>query len=213
MRPVLLTALILLASAALAQDTTVVVIRHIPAASDTSVVVRRLPGPSAAAASTRSQPPRRSGPANPPRIGARSAGFLPKDPYTGTLLSVLVPGGGQYYAGATAKGAVLTLLGYGAPLMGLASVTHEHSSWDGFHSMGTTGHDCYMLGGSRGFPQASDCHGRSDWTPAAIGLGVGAGAWLYGIVTAGSDVQRWNKAHGVRLMVAPGRMGVMVPIP
>jgi len=48
---------------------------------------------------------------------------------------------------------------------------------------------------------------------ALIGLGVGITAWLYGIATAGRDVQHWNQAHGIRFVRAPGRFGIAVPVP
>jgi hypothetical protein len=57
------------------------------------------------------------------------------------------------------------------------------------------------------------CSGHRDYTPAAIGLGVGITAWLYGMATAGSDVQHWNQRHGVRFVTAPGRAGFAVALP
>jgi hypothetical protein len=185
----LVAALTLLASVANAQDTTIVVVRHIPAVQDTTVVVRHL-----------SMPPA-------PRYMAGAVGVLPKDPALGTTLSFLIPGGGQYYAGATGKGLALTLLGYGAPIIGFASVKRENSYYNNGYGP-SSGYNCPGFGNGPGCGAS-----RYDWTPAVVGLGVGLAAWIYGIETAGSDVNHWNKAHGVRFMAAPGRVGIAVPWP
>ncbi|HEV8410890.1 MAG TPA: hypothetical protein VGQ30_10295 [Gemmatimonadaceae bacterium] len=182
-----LAAFALLTSVAHAQDTTVVIVRHLPAARDTGVVVRRLA-------------PQRSAPPMAPRYGYRSNAVFAKDPNMGTLLSFVFPGAGQYYAGNQGKGLAITLLAIGAPIIGYANVHHESDQFSG----------------SGCFPDPSGfdrCRAHTDWTPAAIGLGVGITSWLYGVATAGTDVQRWNQAHGVRFISAPGRVGLAVALP
>ncbi len=181
-----LAAFALLASAAQAQDTTVVVVRHLPEARDTTVVVRRLT-------------PQRAAPPMAQRYGTRSTTLFAKDPNMGTLLSFVFPGAGQYYAGNQGKGLAITLLAIGAPIVGYANVHHDDLQF---------GTNCNNPGGFSG-----SCRGRTDWTPAAIGLGVGITSWLYGVATAGSDVQHWNQAHGVRFVSAPGRVGFAVALP
>jgi len=182
------SASLLLASVANAQDTTVVIVRRIPAQQDTSVTVRHI--------NPQQREPRPSG---APRYALRPAVFA-KDPRLGTMLSTAFPGGGQYYAGATEKGIVLTLLGIGAPIVGFANVSDRHGYYN---------EPCPMYGTMCG---AFDHHG-TDWTPAAIGLGVGITAWIYGIATAATDVQHWNQAHGVRFVGGPGRAGIAVALP
>jgi hypothetical protein len=199
-----LSALALLASVASAQDTTVVIIRHIPAQQDTSVVVRHLSLP----APQRSAPP----PYGAPRYALRPTAVVAKDPNVGTMLSFVFPGGGQYYAGAQAKGLAITLIGIGAPIIGFANVSRDRTYYNGFGPP-PSGSDCIVYAGGPSYYGGGSCRGRYDWTPAVIGLGVGITAWLYGIATAGTDVQHWNQAHGVRFVTAPGRAGFAVALP
>jgi hypothetical protein len=144
-----------------------------------------------------------------PRYALRANIIPAKDPYLATSLSFFFPGGGQYYAGDPGKGFMLTLLGIGAPVVGYANVTRESPIYNGVGTPPAGYYNC-PTGGSGFFGR---CGYRYDWTPAAVGLTVGIGAWLYGIATAGSDVQKWNKAHGVTFVRAPGRMGFAVPFP
>ncbi len=199
-----LAALVLVASVAKAQDTTVVVVRHLPAQQDTTVTVRHLaPAPQASTA------PRVAPPYGAPRYGLRANnGVYAKDPYLGTTLSFLFPGGGQYYAGNDGKGFVLTALAIGAPIIGYANVNH-HPSSDIVNTPDGPRSACDVFGPGG---QAPGCR-HTDWTPAAIGLTVGIGSWLYGIATAGTDVQHWNQAHGVRFVAGPGRVGFAVAVP
>jgi hypothetical protein len=200
----ILTALTLLASVAGAQDTTVVVVRHIQPAQDTVVSVRHL----APAQDTVVQ--RRTAPMYPPRYALRPPAnmVLAKDPNVGTSLGFLFPGGGQYYAENNAKGFLLTVLGIGAPVVGFANVTRERPIYNG---VGPAPAGYFNCSGGPGY--YGGCGDRYNWTPAAVGLTVGIGAWIYGIATAGTDVQKWNKAHGVRFVATPGRYGFAVPVP
>ncbi len=199
------SALILVASSARAQDTTVVVVRHIPSVQDTAVVVRHINSDSAAS-STRA--PRRMSPPNGPPYGTRFPArsditVLAKDPHYATGLSLLFPGGGQYYSENPGKGFLITALAIGAPLIGYANVHHYDDN-----IAYAQGFACPAFGCG---PQ--EARRRTDWTPAAIGLTVGIASWFYGIVTAGSDAEKWNKSHNVRLTAAPGRFGLAVALP
>ena len=192
-----LAALAFSTAAAEAQDTTVVIVRHIPAQQDTGVVVRHI----APRAPQRSAPPFRA-----PRYAPSSGAVIAKDPRLGTMLSFVFPGGGQYYAGAEAKGFALTLIGIGAPIIGYANVNRDNRPFNG--------NGCAVYNGPPGVVGGGPCrYGHSDYTPAAIGLGVGITAWLYGVATAGTDVQHWNEAHGIRFVTAPGRAGFAVALP
>jgi hypothetical protein len=200
-----LAALVVVASVAKAQDTTVVVVRHLPAQQDTTVTVRHIaPAPQATAPAAGSRLAPQYG---AQRYGLRNSALYAKDPFLGTTLSFLFPGGGQYYAGNAGKGFLLTALAIGAPIIGYANVNHHPN--DGFNSPGGPGSGCDSFG-QNGFDRG--CRGI-DWTPAAIGLTVGIGSWLYGMATAGSDVQHWNQAHGVRFVAGPGRVGFAVAVP
>jgi hypothetical protein len=101
---------------------------------------------------------------------------------------------------------MLTLLGIGGPVVGYANVTRERPIYNGVGIPPAGYYNCPAGVFAR-------CGYRYDWTPAAVGLTVGIGAWLYGIATAGTDVQKWNRAHGVTFFHAPGRMGFAVPVP
>ena len=135
------------------------------------------------------------------RYGTKSTALFAKDPNLGTMLSFIFPGGGQYYAGNEGKGLAITLLSIGAPIIGYANVRRDDGQFGGSGCFNNPG----------GF--AGSCRGRTDWTPAAIGLGVGITSWLYGVATAGTDVQHWNQKHGVRFVSAPGRVGFAVALP
>jgi hypothetical protein len=185
-----IAALTIAASVANAQDTTVVIVRHLPAQQDTGVVVRHLAPPPAAI--------RQGSPYGAPRYGLRGSSVLAKDPNVGTMLSFIFPGGGQYYAEQPGKGLAITMLSIGAPIIGYANVDHHRYN---------TNEPCPLNG-------CSDYNRRdTDWTPAWLGLGVGIGSWLYGIATAGTDVQHWNQKHGVRFVAGPGRAGFAVALP
>ena len=214
-----LAALMLLASTAKAQDTIVVIVRHIPAQQDTGVVVRRLAPSPQRTTPPYGAPPYSAPPYGAPRYAARSTAVVAKDPSVGTMFSFVFPGGGQYYAGATGKGVAISLIAIGAPIIGFANVNREHTNYAGFGTP-SPGYNCAVYSGpalyGNGGPASyggGDCRGRRDWTPAAIGLGVGVTTWLYGLVTAGSDVQHWNQAHGVRFVTTPGRAGFAVAFP
>jgi hypothetical protein len=191
-----LAASLLLASALHAQDTTVVIVRHIGTQQDTNVVVRRLTPP----------PERSTAARGPVRYPARS-NVLAKDPQLGTMLSFVFPGGGQYYAGNQGKGLAISLLAFGAPLVGFAAADWRHD--DVVITPGGARSACNVYGPGG---VSSGCHSR-DWTAPGIGLAVGIGSWIYGIATAGTDVAHWNQAHGVRFVTAPGRMGFAVALP
>ena len=189
-------ALLMFASTAKAQDTTVVVVRHLAAQQDTTVTVRHIapaPRPQAAA-------PAYAAPYGAPRYGLRSNGLIAKDPNLATSLSLFFPGGGQYYADEPGKGLAITLLAIGAPIIGYQNVNRVYNN------------DCVASTNNAQF-NGQYCRGHYDYTSAAIGLGVGITAWLYGIATAGRDAQRWNQAHGVRFVTAPGRVGFAVAVP
>jgi hypothetical protein len=173
-----LSAFLILASAASAQDS--VVVRHLGAQQDTGVTVRHI-----------APQPR---PYGAPRYALRSTSLIAKDPNTATSLSLFFPGAGQYYAEMPGKGLAITALAIGAPLVGYANDNRYYTS-------------CFnSFNGTR-------CGTHRDYTPVAIGWGVGIASWLYGIATAGQDAQRWNRAHGVRFVNAPGRVGFAVAVP
>ena len=197
-----LAALLLLASGAHAQDTTVVVVRHLPPRQDTNVVGRHIDPAS-----------QRTGPYGAPRYALNRTAVIAKDPKFGTFLSFIFPGGGQYYADRPGKGLALTMLGIGAPIVGFNSVNRNRVSYGGFGPPPPGYDNCTAYASGPMYYGGGGCRDRRDWTPAAVGLGVGITAWLYGMATAGNDVQHWNQAHGVRFVTGPGRVGFAVAVP
>lgn len=211
MRPLpVLVAMLLSASSALAQDT--VIVRHVAPPQDTAVVVRHLaPPPDAGGLIYRIPPPGSPPPAyvspNAPQVyGPRPLAFSlpPKDPGVGTMLSIFFPGGGQFYAGDEGKGAALMFLGIGAPIAGI--LASQPNGW------GYGSNQSHCNSAPFGFSSNNTCRGYNPG-PAAVGIGVGAAAWLFGVATAGTDVEHWNQAHGVRFVAGANRVGVAIPFP
>ena len=106
-----------------------------------------------------------------------------KSPSTATVLSAVIPGGGQIYAGETAKGGLL-LVGSGTALATGAVVAKREPYF--------------------GCP---DPCWEFDTAPLLIGAGVAGALWLYGIVDAAGAARRANRRHGLAsLELAPVRI-------
>ncbi len=102
----------------------------------------------------------------------------PKDEGTATLLSVLITGGGQFYAEETNKGLALLLIGGGS----LAAGT--------------------ILGSA--IPKKTDLGfgitvNEYNWTFFWLGTAVYLGTWIYGIADAPKAIRRYNEKYGFSL--------------
>lgn len=95
------------------------------------------------------------------------------DPQTATLVGVLVPGGGQLYAGETGKGALLLSFSIAAPLLSTQL------------AMDSVSDDC-----SDGY-----CTGTEGFSYLYAGLGVSVGAWAIGLATASNDARQANRRN------------------
>lgn len=93
-----------------------------------------------------------------------------KDPGTATLLSVVVPGGGQLYSGDTRKGLTLLGIGLGGLTVGTAMT---------FSSAGVSCSDY-------------SCESHGSALPAVLGTFAYLGSWVYGIMDASDSAQRMN---------------------
>ncbi len=100
--------------------------------------------------------------------GQTLAGY--KDPGTATLFSVLLTGGGHFYAGDTKKGAVLLGVGVGS-LIAAAAATGASCN----------GYSC-----------------SSSTAPLLLGSLAYLGTWVYGIADSGNAARRHNAAVGLR---------------
>jgi len=103
------------------------------------------------------------------------AGF--KDPGTATLLSVVIPGGGQLYSGETRKGLTLLGVGMGGFTLGAAMT---------FASAGVSCNE-----------DTFSCESEGSALPAVLGYMAYLGTWIYGIADASSSAQRMNTKHGL----------------
>ena len=90
-----------------------------------------------------------------------------KDSTIGLLLSILITGGGHFYAGETGKGLLLLAVGIGAPVTGALLSDGDNVA------------------------------------PYLIGVGIGLGAYIYGIVDGMKAVDRYNEANGFALAPVP----------
>jgi hypothetical protein len=107
-----------------------------------------------------------------------------KDPGTSTLLSVLVPGGGQLYSGETGKGAALLGVGLGGLTLGVAMTA------------GSVGSSCSETSFS--------CKDDTNYLPMALGYVAYLGSWIYGIIDAGDSARRMNARHGLSGVLPDG---------
>jgi hypothetical protein len=89
---------------------------------------------------------------------AKARAFVHRDPQLATILGVLIPGGGQFYAGRWGKG--LALFGGAAVGVGLAIDANQNACPHG----GTCGYDAVKAGG---IIAAAALWGVGWWTAAA----------------------------------------------
>lgn len=128
---------------------------------------------SAAAAPLRAQ--------TPPPVGY-------KDPGTATLLSVVVPGGGQLYSGETNKGLMLLGGGLGGLILGTAMTTNSISASCDYDEL--------------------TCSDDTNYLPMAVGYLAFFGTWVYGIIDADDSAQRMNAKRGMAQVLD----GPVVPV-
>ena len=107
-----------------------------------------------------------------------------KDPAIATAISYLIPGGGQVYAGETAKGFALFGTAVAGPLVGMMTSKMESCSTNGS-----------IYGGF-------DCR-NANLTPFYTGLGISVATWAYSLWDARGAAERYNKAQATLARVAP----------
>jgi hypothetical protein len=108
----------------------------------------------------------------------------PVSPSAATALSVIVPGGGQIYAGETVKGGLL-LVGTGVAIAAGTAASYAASE-----------HEPYF-----GCP--APCW-EFEPTPLLIGAGVAGALWLYGVLDAQGAARRANRRRELAtLEIAP----------
>jgi hypothetical protein len=99
-----------------------------------------------------------------------------KDPGTSTILSVVVPGGGQIYSGETNKGLALLGGGMAGLILGFAMTSSS------------AGISC---------DDDLDCQDDTNYVPAALGYLTYFGTWIYGIIDADDSANRMNSKRGL----------------
>lgn len=95
-----------------------------------------------------------------------------KEPGTATLVSILVTGGGQMYAGDTKRGLMMLGGSFGAIIVGAAL---------------SSGVSC------------GDYSCSSSYTPLYLGALAAVGIWVYSIVDAAPTARRMNQRNGFRV--------------
>lgn len=108
----------------------------------------------------------------------------PKDPGVATLVSVLVTGGGQMYAGETTRGLTMLGIGLGSLMLGAALST---SSCDvsGFEA------NCSV-----------------NTAPMTLGIMVYLGTWVYSIADAPKSVERMRASSRASISNLRPNVGV-----
>lgn len=103
-----------------------------------------------------------------------TSGQTERDPGIATILSVVIPGAGQMYAGDTMRGVKILGGAYFSPIIGWTAGT------------------MFCATGS----------GAACGVGLLVGLTgsvAGLGSWVYGIIDAGPTTERMNAAHGFAL--------------
>lgn len=118
----------------------------------------------AARAASGEEAPAAATPSAPRRVG-----LSPKDPGTAQVLSFLITGLGQVYAGEAGKGLTLLLAGTTATVVAVSSLS------------------CSSIYG---------CDDDGEATAAIFLIGA-LGLWIYSIADADDAVDRWNARHGL----------------
>ena len=152
------------------------------------LVVAGAPGTAVRVAAAESSAPA----SQPVTLGAPTA-RAPKDGTLGVVLSLLITGGGQFYAGKPAKGAAHLLMSFAGYAMVVSAASD--CSYDDECNTGLAG----------------------------AGLALALGSWVTSMVGAPGDVREWNAKQGfsvaaARPFVAPGaggtaQVGVALALP
>jgi len=106
----------------------------------------------------------------------------PKDEGTATLLSVLITGGGHFYAEETNKGLTLLLVGGGSYLAGIVLASAIPKKTEENLGFGVTIEK-----------------EEYNWTFFWLGTAAYLATWIYGIADAPKAVRRYNKKYGFSL--------------
>lgn len=110
-------------------------------------------------------------------------------PATAFCYACLLPGGGHFYTGETARGAAH--LGIAAGSLAAGAL------------LSSRGGTCTPTAPGDGCEYDHETHqyrrGSSNRTPLYVGAAVAAGSWIYGIVDARNSAARMNARNGVAL--------------
>ncbi|UCC49307.1 MAG: Ig-like domain-containing protein, partial [Gemmatimonadota bacterium] len=128
-----------------------------------------------------------AGPAELEMVGERRAG---KSVATAAALGVLVPGGGEFYAGKTAKGAVV-LLGAAASLAAGYVISSEEVLDVSYTASGVE--SCDAASGSCTYPVTRD-EEVEETRQIVIGAAAAGAFWLYGLIDGIRSARAYESA-------------------
>jgi hypothetical protein len=130
-------------------------------------------------------------------ILATTAHAQQKDAGVATMLGIVFPGGGQYYAEETTRGVVVTALT--AMAVGFGFQLNKKAQYET---------ELVQTGTGFGLEYRTRLVKLADKTPSRIGIGVGAVVWLLGAVDAPSAANRANAKPRVSALVDGQRIGM-----
>ncbi|MBI2796312.1 MAG: hypothetical protein HYX65_06360 [Gemmatimonadetes bacterium] len=104
-----------------------------------------------------------------------------KEVSSAVVLGLVIPGGGQLYAGRRTLGAALLATAMAAPVIGYLGVALTDRRTGCTGTSGVTGSACN--------------NSALDQRPLNVGLVIAAATWAYGLATAPGDIRAWNAAH------------------
>ena len=119
-------------------------------------------------------------------VSGRTAVYSPKDPTTAMLFSLVLAGGGHFYAGEGETGVGLLLIDLAGWVLYVKGV--QDSGCNAY------GGNCYNTRGQQ-----------------MLGFGLVIGSTLYGVIDGAAAARRHNEKHGIRIgsnrvipLIAPG---------
>jgi len=143
----------------------------------------------------------------PLALAARVSAQAPrKDPGVATVLGIVLPGGGQYYAEEPGHGLLVTAGVVAGVVLGLHS-SHGDIYTEDLVNVPVTPSNPLGLEFERSLSE------HANYQPLVVGSTAAALVWLFGAIDAPSAARRANVRHRVAVLAAPNRLGLSVTLP